>query len=511
MKLKTKFFSRNADWNTSRFTSRFLFRAVACPLLAGVSLCAFQDDGYAQSVSRNNLLRGTIATNSTNSNTIGTSGDIVDPTITASIPLSEQPVQLNLATGSLPALGSVHNDDDVISLRENPNVQPEQAGTVAQIESDPFAAPGFRLGSSIATLTLEQSLGASTNATQTTGGDSGYFSQTNIAFNLLSDWSRHELALNADGSFRKYLDNVEADRPTFGLGANLRLDLTDGYTNTWGATYNYDTEDLTSSRLGSDVTTRPGIHTARATSEIARTDRRIGLSLRGIIERDTYEDAVTTTGVLNQEDRNNNTYLLRARVGYDNGAIIQPFVEGGGGVTRYDEEFDRNGDQRNSTTYFMRAGIVLDIEEKLDGEIAFGYVAESYDQGSLSNLEGFTVDGQLNWSPTRETTISANVSTGLNGATSAGNNGSIIYSGGLVATHQLTNRWSINLNTSFNIDYDDEFDSRDATYTIGTGARYWMSRYMAISADLDHRIYQSGDGNSDYDETVAMLGIVLQR
>jgi len=186
-------------------------------------------------------------------------------------------------------------------------------------------------------------------------------------------------------------------------------------------------------------------------------------------------------------------------------------LQAGVATNRYDEKIDRNGDQRSSKIYDMRAGIVLNFGEKLNGELAAGYVVEDYDQGSLATLEGYTFDALLNWSPSRETTVTLNASTTLNGATTTGDNGSIVYIGGISAIRQTSDRLSFNFNADFSADHNEQSNTTDTTYTIGAGAQYWMNRYMAVTADLGHTTYVSSGGTSDYDETTAMLGVKLQR
>ena len=48
--------------------------------------------------------------------------------------------------------------------------------------------------------TLDQSIGASSNLSNSADGESGIFSETSVAARLLSDWSEHEFELNALGS-----------------------------------------------------------------------------------------------------------------------------------------------------------------------------------------------------------------------------------------------------------------------------------------------------------------------
>ncbi|MBL4892242.1 MAG: outer membrane beta-barrel protein [Rhizobiaceae bacterium] len=512
---------------------RILTRPISSALLVSVSVCALSTYGYAQSLDNRFLIRGTsnaagVDTNNsddinnpvdnalTGTTTNTTTGAVRRPVRPARRP--EQPVKLNPRQRPLPAISSVHTNDTLLADseelrtgRENARVAADQPRTVDSEITDPFAPLGFRMGSSIANLTLEQTIGYSSNISQAPEPIEGYFSQTNFSFDLQSDWSRHQLTLGADASYRKFLQDEETARPTADLRASLRLDLVDGYASTLGATYNFATESLTSNNLGANVTARPGVHTLGASAELARNDRKLNFLLRGVVTSTSYDTATVTGGTLDQSDRDNTRYALIARAEYDNGAAIKLFMQEGAAASRYDLEVDRNGDSRDAGIYEIRTGIGFDFGEKLTGEIAAGYILEDYDAGGLENLAGYTLNGTLNWSPSRETTVVLNAATTLNGSTTAGNNGSIVYNGGLAITRKTTDRLSLNLNATFNFDYDEQSATTDTTYTLGTGAQYWVNRYMAISANLGHTIFIGSSGTNDYDETTATLGVVLQR
>lgn len=508
---------------------RIFTPSIASALLASVSLCALSTNGYAQSLDNRFLIRGTNSTAVADANNSDDINNPVDATITGTATNTarrpvrparrpEQPIKLNPRQRPVPAISSVHTDDALLADREelrtgreNARVAADQPRTVNSDVTDPFAPSGFRMGASIANLTLEQTIGQSSNISQAPEPIKGKFSQTNFSFDLQSDWSRHQLTLDADATYRKFLQDEQTARPTADLRASLRLDLVDGYTSTLGATYNFATESLTSNNLGSNVTAQPGVQTFGGSAEIARNDRKLNFLLRGVVTRTAYDTATVTGGTLDQSDRDNTRYGLIARAEYDNGAAIKPFMQVGAAASQYDLEVDRNGDSRNAGIYEIRTGLGFDFGEKLTGEIAAGYILEDYDAGGLENLTGYTLNGTLNWSPSRETTVVLNAATTLNGSTTAGNNGSIVYNGGLAITRKTTDRLTLNLNATFNFDYDEQSETTDATYTIGTGAQYWMNRYVAISANLGHTIFQGSTGTNDYDETTATLGVVLQR
>lgn len=458
--------------------------------------------------------------------------DNQDVTDTGPIPLSNlaqsratRAPQVPAGNPQLPAIDPRSRQNDALQqqssgaaqeeeqeVRQNPRTDRDQNGADPFDEEDPFEATGFRLGTSVINVRLEQSLGYSSNLEQDADGDAGAFSQTNLNVSTVSDWSRHELRIDATGSFRRSFDSEIGDRPAANIASTLRLDLIDGFSSTIGASYDYTTESLTSDNLSDNVNERPGIHTYAASLAIARSQRKLNFSLRGSAERAQFEEASLSDGsALDQIDRNLNTYRVTARVGYDTGAVARPFMEGSVGWRRFDEEIDRNGDRRNSMIYDLRTGVSFDAGEKLGGEIAIGYVREEFEEGTLETLAGYSLNGNIIWSPVRDTRVTLNAETSLNSSTTAGDNGSIGYTAGIDITRQATDRLELNANASVDLDVDEQNDETDVTWSVGLGAQYWMNRYMAISADLDFTRFEDGDGVEDYDDATATLGVVLQR
>ncbi len=182
------------------------------------------------------------------------------------------------------------------SARSNLRMQPEQSGTGASPESDPFAATGFRIGSWRAYTSLEQTLGYSTNINGVAMGKGGAFSQTGVDLSLQSDWSRHSARIDARGIYRKPFTSDAEDIPTVNINGELSLDLADGVNADFGANYGYTTESVTSSTITSAASERPGVHTYGGFAALRRSGNRLEYSLRGSVGRTVYDDISLVSG-----------------------------------------------------------------------------------------------------------------------------------------------------------------------------------------------------------------------
>jgi len=397
--------------------------------------------------------------------------------------------------------------------RSNVRAAQSQPGTGALADDQPFEPTGLRLGTWRLFANLEQSLGYSTNTASAEMGEAGSYSQTNGSILLQSDWSRHSARIEASGSFRRFLDSETEDLHTASAEAGLTLDLVDGISVDGQLTYGYETESASSNNVTSSATSRPGVHSTGASIGLTRSDGKLLYAIRGSVGRTDYEAIeLSDGGTQNQDDRNNTLYSLTGRVGYQTSPGLAPFMEGEIGQRQYDDETDRNGDNRNSTIAGARIGAEIDVSEKLTGEASIGYLVEQFDGSTLQDLAGLTLNGSIIWSPVRETAVTFNAETGFSGSTSAGQNGSVVSAFGVSAERQVNDRLSLTADAGLSIDRQDDGSQTDRTITVGAGFNYWINRFLAVTGRIDHTNQQStAGGDNEYEETSVQTGLRWQR
>ena len=398
------------------------------------------------------------------------------------------------------------------SARSNIRQPRTQEGTGATTREDPFAPLGLRIGSWRAFTTLEETIGYSTNVDDAAGGEGGAFFRTDATLSLQSDWSRHAARIDAAGTLRRTLDGDSDVVGNGSVSGEVTLDLIDGWQATNRLAYEYDTESATSTAITAPAASRTGFHTTTATASIARTDRRLQFSLRGVAQRSDYEDIeLEGGGTASQNDRNNTLYTATARLGYESSPVFTPFVEMEGGVRRHDEKVDRNGDERDATILAARGGVELDFGEKLTGELSTGYRIEDYTGSSLDNLEAVTLDGNLVWSPYRDTTVTLSGSTGFSGATTSGDNGSVVRSANVEVERQANDRLTLTANGGVQHTAPDNGDDTQTLWTASAGFSYWLNRFMAFTSTVEHTRQRGDNTDLNYDATAIRAGVRFQR
>ncbi|MFZ1813481.1 MAG: outer membrane beta-barrel protein [Rhizobiaceae bacterium] len=442
-----------------------------------------------------------------NGSSTGTDGTA----LTGTIGFSGETQGRSIRVAGEPAIGDALTNgspDPRASVRE-PAVE---SGTRRVEDTDPFLPQGFRAGTWTVFTRLEQAVGFATNSAFSPGGEAGAFSQTDANLRAVSNWSRHQASIEADGSFRRNLASGEEGIPQAGIKGDLRLDLVDGFAATVSGGYRYTTEALTSTSLTSTVSQRPGVHSLNGGLAVERSGGKLGLLLRGTVDRVTYDNAsLSGGGTLDQSDRNNTLYQGTVRVSYESSPALQPFVQLGAGRRVYDDTVDRNGEKRSSTIVDVRGGLAIDLGEKTSGEVSLGYINENFDDANLNSLSGITLNANLDWSPERETRIRFLSATTLGGSTTAGDNGSLNQNFSLEAQRRVRDNLEFNAKASVDAVHFDTGGTTDITYTVGAGLEYWVSRFLSLTADVEHQQFESGTAGNSWNSTSVRFGVALQR
>ncbi len=390
-----------------------------------------------------------------------------------------------------------------------------QAAVPAQVpvrrnDPNPYAPIGLRLGTFNAIPTLEQGLTYTTNADNAADAEEALLSETTLRLDATSDWSRHQATLSAFGTMRQSLSGAEIEEIRAGGDAALQLDLSDLWQAR--ATLGYQVEEESAEYVPETATADdPLRHQISASLGITRDVGRIALSATGELLRDQYSDADLSDGSrLSQEDRNATLALMRLRTGYHLSPTLQPFIELEAGRRFFDNELDQEGYSRSADRYGARAGISLDIAEKLQGEVSAGWLTERLDDDRLGDISGLTLASSLEWSPMRGTTIGLDANTTVNSAGAAGDSGSLLYDGALRLSRQL--RANLSGDLAFGVAYEDYANgAHDLTLSAQAASTWWLNRYAGLTGRIRHEKRTSSDETREYDATSVFMGLKLQR
>lgn len=372
-------------------------------------------------------------------------------------------------------------------------------------------AQGVRVGSFVLRPALTETLGAE----RTKNGDSDTtrtYLRSGLKASLTSDWSLHQLKIDAEGTWDKTFSGPKEDDPEGKIDAELRLDITDETTATLKAGYSLEREDVSDPNAIANATTQSDVETYTTSAELKRDLGILRASAALDFTRQVYGDAVLENGdLLSQSDRDQNTGIIRGRLGYELSPALIPFLEASYGQTIYDQRKDTGGFMRDATLYALKTGIEADFGEKLKGELAGGYTIADFEDSALKSISAATIDGNAIWSPHRGTDIALNLKTEIEPSTTGGSSGDVAYSATAILSQVILQNVTGQISSGLTLrDYQEDSTPVQSVVTLGTGLTWGISRSLDFNTDVAwERTTQNGV--DDLDIFRAGIGLTLKR
>lgn len=428
----------------------------------------------------------------------------------------KEPQDTNTAT-AIQDPDAAENDDAALDAAASQELRRQNAreetvdGLRPRLPDDPTLTPGIPFGTFTFRPTTSQSVGMERTRTGKEKTTRTYL-ETGFKGSLVSDWSLHQLRIDAEGTWQKTLSGDENDDPEGRINAELRLDMSRDTIATLRAGYSLEREDIGDPNAISGAADQAEVSTYTASAAVTHD---LGL-IRGTaaidFTRETYGEATLANGTeIDQSDRNNNEAILRGRIGYELSPAIIPFLEASYGQAVYDNEKDSLGYRRDATLYAARAGVEGDFGEKLRGEISTGYEVADFQDSRLKAIDAWAIDGNATWSPQRGTDVLLGLKTEIEPSTTAGASGSVAYTASAALTHAIIEELSGRLNTAYTWrDYSEKNVANQNVVDAGVGLSWGLSRSIDITGDVTwERTWQAKVPNQD--QFTAMMGVALKR
>lgn len=390
-------------------------------------------------------------------------------------------------------------------LDETPRRRAAESASTAE-------TPGIPIG----TFVLRPSVTQSINTETTKDGDTRQrraFLETDAAATLTSDWGRHQLTVTAEGAYQRNVSGEGEEQPSFKINSDLRLDLPDDTTAHLTAGYNFYREDTDDPDAIANAAQQSDVQEFSAGASVQRD---FGI-LRGTtalaLTRSIYSDAKLSNGTtVTLSDRDQTTGTLRGRVGYELSPALIPFIEATIGRSVYDETRDSAGYERSGHTYGAKAGVEVDLGEKLKGEVGVGYEMADFEDSRLSSIDTATLDASLLWSPIRGTDVNLDLQTSIQPSTTAGESGYVSHALTTTVTHQLRdNLVGTMIGGVTWRDYPTDSTINDElVYTAATGLTWNINRYLDLTSTLGYELTTRKEG-TDSQQWRAGVGLKLKR
>lgn len=277
----------------------------------------------------------------------------------------------------------------------------------AQPEFDPEPV---RLGTFVVRSMLEAGLTANDNVFATpNNSESDVIARVGVDVSGTTDWSVHAIGFDASAYRNEYLDL--SDESTTDLTAQVRgrLDATRELSFS-AAAFAEDRAEPRTDFVNAFGVDRPIEYTrtgftlgADYQNDRIRWNNSLGWS------DENYKDgrALGTGVVIDQDYRDRSVLDGRTRLSYAVSPNLAVYTQATYGKSEYDNTQDFGGIQRSrdSTGYTVSGGVDFELTALIRGDIAVGYLNEKKDDSFFEDVSGLSIDGRMQWFPTRLTTV----------------------------------------------------------------------------------------------------------
>lgn len=483
-------------------------------LLSGTCLSAGLLLGVFVSAAEAQTLPADYAGTTTTPDTTGTSTSTTDPVVmtTGSVPKKAALADggaVNARATKLSGLDTLEDPTEDTSFGRQNSRESSLDGLRPAIR--PVGeTPGIRLGSFILRPSLTQSVGMEKTSSAGTSSSRSYL-ETDLKGTLTSDWSLHQLTISGEGVYQRNLSGEGQVKPSANINADLRLDLSDQTVAHITGGYALTRESATDPNAVLNAIDQSNVSTF---SGGASVERDFGL-IRGLaavdLSRSDYSDVTLSDGsALSLEDRNRNTYGGRLRVGYEISPALIPFLEASASRTVYDLSADSAGYERDMTSYTGKAGVEVDLGDKLKGELGAGYRTVSFADARLASINALVLDASAVWSPRRGTDVTLGMKTTVEPSVSAGQSGYVNRTLSAEIAQQMRDNMVAKLAATQSWRFYEPAGTRESVSTATASLSYGLTRYLDLTGNIGWERTAPENGSST-DVLRAGVGLTLKR
>lgn len=378
---------------------------------------------------------------------------------------------------------------------------------------DPFAPQGLRAGTFLVFPTLglgatyDDNIFAADNATEE---DMIYTVTPGVS--VQSQWNNHALNFFADGEIGRYADFDNEDYEDYAVGTDGRIDITRA-ANFYGALRFAEDHEERGSPDDANGIEPTDFTSLNFRGGYFQKFNRVSLRAEADWTSLDYDDVATTTGVINNDDRDRDTIFYTGRVGYEFIDGYEAFLRGRFYEVEYDSTVDDSGLNRSGDGYDGVAGLVFDLTALTQVEVFGGFVSKDYDDPLLSEIDGPMYGGALNWSPRRYLVVRGAVQRSVEETTQVDYAGYLSTNYSLNVEYRFRPDLRLTAGGSFTTsDYDLASNSaaqerEDEVLGLNAGARYYITRFFFAGLNYSFQQRQSNLAGQDYDRNqIALRG-----
>lgn len=143
------------------------------------------------------------------------------------------------------------------------------------------------------------------------------------------------------------------------------------------------------------------------------------------------------------------------------------------------------------------------------GEVAVGYIQQSFDEAAFEDVEGYGARAQLEWFASELTTFNVSAGRTIEDTPVIGAGAFLATSAAVGVDHELLRNVILNGRLTWGRDEYEDIDREDTRFGASAGATYLINRNFGVNATISTLDTQSEGAARDQDFTVNKLMVAL--
>jgi len=391
--------------------------------------------------------------------------------------------------------------------------QRDRNTSVLERPRNEFIAPPAQHGAFLVKAEAEVGVAVDDNIyATTTNTESDVVASFQPSFEAESTWSRHALSVGASAVRREYLDFTSESVWNAEVGIVGRVDIQRGVFLDGEASMAMLTENRSSAGAAILAAEPIEYDTTHVSGGATYTTGRVRMNASVSAESYDFDDAsLTAGGIADQDFRDYTETEISARVDAAMSPAVAVFARASANQRDYDTPA-AGSPNRDSDGYVVEMGVDFDIGGTARGSVAAGALKQSYDDATFTDIDGTSVNAQVEWFPTQLTTIEIS-------ATRAPRESAITASAGYTETqisgrvdHELLRNLILSARASFGDDDYAGIDRTDERFEAMASASWLMNRRVGLQASFTHLDVESTGAvaRGDFDNNIVRISVSLR-
>lgn len=331
-----------------------------------------------------------------------------------------------------------------------------------------------------------------------------------------TDWNVHAVGFDVSAHRNEYVDQGDESHNDLRGQLRGRLDVSREFSlgGTVFAERSAEPRFDNVNEFGIDAPLEYTRYGAAIDADYA-SDRVRWLNRVGIVEEDFDNSRQIGTGLpVDQSFRDRTVTEARSRLSYAVSPNLAVFAQGTYVINDYSTTQLLGGEQRSrgSKTSTIAAGVDFELNALVRGDIAVGYLQDKKDDSFFQDVSGLSVDGRMQWFPTRLTTVTFTAGRGVIDIGAFEDPSVVQTRAGARVDHELRRNIIGSLFANFTHQDYEQTGRNDESTELGAIALYKMNKRAHFEAFVTHQNRDASGlfGIADPNYRINTVGVALR-